>query len=369
MVIKCPECNHYVSDTVSVCPHCGFDLNSEESTSSNNQEEFTPEVENQEQSIEENVSQDSVVYDVDYYVEKKSNSKKLIIPIVLGCIIIFGIVIGLLYNNAPEENTETPVIETEREVEVVDTIVEDSEPDVSFAVTPIKYGRETDDIVTSISMDFPQTDNEVLQNNMVSFIINALTDDFTYGENQRPSYHGDLTDGQAIAEFFVNDKVREITEAREEDSIESMPWYEEISINRVCETDRLVSYEVDFGGSHGGVGDGVNYGVTFSKYDGTIIRVIAHPSDSKLKSFLIKYIKTYLDSDNQEMIFDEEFYKHPFPRKDPFITDKGIRFVYQKYEMAAGAAGVIDVTIPFSEIADYMSEEALSLIGYEKNQY
>ena len=142
MVIKCPECNHYVSDTVSVCPHCGFDLNSEESTSSNNQEEFTPEVENQEQSIEENVSQNTVAYDVDYYVEKKNNNKKLIIPIALGCIIIFGIVIGLLYNNTPEENTETPVIETESVVEVVDSVAEEPEPDVSFVVTPIKYSRE-----------------------------------------------------------------------------------------------------------------------------------------------------------------------------------------------------------------------------------
>ena len=367
MVIKCPECNHYVSDTVSVCPHCGFDLNSEESTSSNNQEEFTPEVDNQEPTTEDGDSQNTVAYDVEYYVEKKNNNKKLIIPIVLGCIIIFGIVIGLLYNNTPEENTETPVKETESVVEVVDSIAEEPELDVSFVVTPIKYSRETDDIVTSISIDFPQTDNEVLQNNMVSFIINALTDDYTWGENQRPSYHGDLTDGQAIAEFFVNDKVREITEEREGDSIESMPWYEEISINRVCETDRLVSYEVDFGGSHGGVGDGVNYGVTFSKYDGNVIHVIAHPSDSKLQSFLIKYIKSHIDSDSQEMIFDEEFYKHPFPRKEPFIIDKGIRFVYQKYEIAAGAAGVIDITIPFSEIADFMSEEALSLIGYEKN--
>ena len=33
MVKKCPECNHYISDTVSVCPHCGYAINSEESPS------------------------------------------------------------------------------------------------------------------------------------------------------------------------------------------------------------------------------------------------------------------------------------------------------------------------------------------------
>ena len=29
MVIKCPECNHFVSDTSSTCPHCGYVLKKE----------------------------------------------------------------------------------------------------------------------------------------------------------------------------------------------------------------------------------------------------------------------------------------------------------------------------------------------------
>ncbi len=28
MVIKCPHCNHYISDTVTICPHCGNELKS-----------------------------------------------------------------------------------------------------------------------------------------------------------------------------------------------------------------------------------------------------------------------------------------------------------------------------------------------------
>jgi hypothetical protein len=26
MVKKCPHCNHYISDTVTICPHCGNEL-------------------------------------------------------------------------------------------------------------------------------------------------------------------------------------------------------------------------------------------------------------------------------------------------------------------------------------------------------
>ncbi len=37
MVKKCPHCNHYISDTVIICPHCGNELNplSSELTESN----------------------------------------------------------------------------------------------------------------------------------------------------------------------------------------------------------------------------------------------------------------------------------------------------------------------------------------------
>ena len=208
--------------------------------------------------------------------------------------------------------------------------------------------------------------NDYLQDAIVSFIINALTNVFTWGENLRPHYHGDLADGQAIADFFVNDKVREISEERE-DSADYAPWDENISIKRVCETDRLISYEVDFSGSHGGVNDGTIYGATFSKIDCNVIRIIENPKDSKLKSFLIKYIHSCLNSDSRDMLDEEELNKHPYPNKEPFITDKGVRMIYQKYEIGAGALGIIDITIPFPKIADYMSEEALSLIGYDKN--
>ena len=33
MVIKCPHCNHYISDTVTICPHCGNELKSSPSDS------------------------------------------------------------------------------------------------------------------------------------------------------------------------------------------------------------------------------------------------------------------------------------------------------------------------------------------------
>ena len=129
----------------------------------------------------------------------------------------------------------------------------------------------------------------------------------------------------------------------------------------MCETEKLVSYQVDFGGSHGGVGGGILYGATFSKADGHIVRVIDNPSDSRLKAYLIRFVNSSSEVDGDEL---ED---HPYPKKDPFITEKGVRFIYQKYEIGSGALGVVDIVIPYADIAEYMSEDALSLIGYERN--
>jgi len=361
MVKKCPECNHYISDTVSVCPHCGYAINSEESPSPIHIDGGSQvNVDLDELVNQENEAEDSISYEA----EEPQQAKKNKVPIILGCILIIGIVIGII-GFFSKENNEPSVVVADSIVSVIDSVIEEPIMKIDFSTIPVSYGKETDDINTEVIIDFPQTNNELLQESVVSFIVKALTDDFTWGENSRPAYYGDLTDGRAIAEFFVDDKVREITDERARDSIDSFAWEESISIKKVCETEKLISYHVIFEGCHGGVGGGILYGATFSKADGHIVHVIDNPSDSRLKSCLIRFVINSLDDDCKEMLSVDELQDHPYPKKDPFITEKGVHFIYQKYEIGAGALGEVDITIPFSDIADYMSEDALSLIGYE----
>ena len=357
MVKKCPECNHYISDTVSVCPHCGYAINNEESPSPIHKGKCSQDdVDHDELVNKEKEAANTINYEID----EPQQTKKNYIPIILGCILIIGVVVGIICFSS-DENKEPSAVVSDSIIAVVDSVVEEPIMETLFSTIPVSYGKETDDINTEVIIDFPQTNNELLQESVVSFIVKALTDDFTWGDNSRPTYDGDLSDGKAIAEFFVNDKVREITDERARDSIDSFAWEESISIKMVCETEKLVSYQVDFGGSHGGVGGGILYGATFSKADGHIVRVIDNPSDSRLKAYLIRFVNSSSEVDGDEL---ED---HPYPKKDPFITEKGVRFIYQKYEIGSGALGVVDIVIPYADIAEYMSEDALSLIGYERN--
>ena len=355
MVKKCPKCNHYISDTVSICPHCGYTINSEESPSPIHKDECSSENVGRDELVDQENEAANII---NYETEEPQVAKKNYIPIILGCILIIGIVIGIIGFSTKDDKEPSAVV-SDSIIAVVDSVVEEPIMETSFSTIPVSYGKETDDINTEVIIDFPQTNNEILQESVVSFIVKALTDDFTWGENSRPTYDGDLSDGRAIAEFFVNDKVREITDERARDSIDSFAWEESISIKMVCETEKLVSYQVDFGGSHGGVGGGTLYGATFSKTDGHIVRVIDNPYDSRFKSCLIKFVNSIADVDGDELE------AHPYPKKDPFITEKGVRFIYQKYEIGSGALGVVDIVIPYADIAEYMSEDALQLIGYK----
>jgi hypothetical protein len=174
MVKKCPECNHYISDTVSVCPHCGYSINSEESSTEIHEDEFS----------QDNVGRDELVNQdnetiepVNYEIEEPQQVKKNYIPIILGCILVIGIIIGII-GFSSEEDKEPPAIVSDSIVAVVDSVIEEPIIETSFSTIPVSYGKETDDINTEVSIDFPQTNNEILQESVVSFIVRALTDDF-----------------------------------------------------------------------------------------------------------------------------------------------------------------------------------------------
>lgn len=66
---------------------------------------------------------------------------------------------------------------------------------------------------------------------------------------------------------------------------------------------------------------------------------------SMLTSLLRKYLPKCL-GDDIAMIEDPDIY----PTDDFYVSSNGLTFIYQQYSIGAGALGVVEVTIPWSEL-------------------
>lgn len=217
------------------------------------------------------------------------------------------------------------------------------------------------DVSAEINIDYPQKGSSKLKDNVIDFLLKALKEDFTFEEtSQNPTYKGDKYDGQAVVDFYGEAKIKEF----QKEGVGEVFF----NVKKVAETEKYISYRLDMGGSAGGVGIGLSYGTTFNKSDGSIIQVIKDPSESTFKEFLISYVKSHLMKEGNADLLDESLLKeHPYPKKASYLSKDGICFIYQKYEIGAGAMGEVEFTIPYNTMQPYMSEEALSLIDLSSN--
>ena len=304
----CINCGNELEDGVKFCPNCG-----------------TP--------TDGNVSSST-------QARKKKSKKGILIAAIVGAIALISIcgVGWWLMNNKANEQFETTL--------------------VSFKKTA---PSENIDVESEINVDFPIKGNSELIKKVTMFLIDALSNDFKNDDDvQSPHYEGDISDGQAIVDFYGNEKIKELQKQGIGDAT--------ISIKKTFETDKILSYTVDFGGCNGGVGFGTKHGVSFNKADGTIIQVIRDPNDGRFKEYLISKVTSHLkENDGIEMADLSELKAHPYPQKAPYLTKDGVCFVYQKYEIGAGALGEVELTIPYNAMKPYMSDAALSYIEINTN--
>lgn len=227
-----------------------------------------------------------------------------------------------------------------------------------YSTYRVSYTRSTADAEVEVAIDYPKSGNPKLMANIQQLIIDALTETFNWG-TPNPRYTGDASDGQAIANYYGDYRVKALTKERKEEQIQSK-LDESISILNAYETDKLVSYEVIFGGGHGGVGDGCRFGATFRKSDGQRIEPITALKDPNLKNFLIQTIQD--DFSDRIYMLNESFYSDPVPAANPYIMANGLKFVYQKYEIGPGGLGQIEKTFSLQTMWPYMTKEAKALV-------
>lgn len=335
----------------AVCPHCGASVNEGDSFCQN---------------CGKKLGDDSIGYDTDSLEIQQQNpdhrtSSKNIMYLSFGLLIL--LIIGCLWH-CSNSNLTSLIKEEGALINDADSIAEEVGTTIiaPFETTVVTFKKTETigewDVEADIEVDYPKSGNEELKKNISYFIVDVLTDVYRNEKGyQITRYNGDISNGQSVVDYYGNDKIKELKELERGNA--------SIAIKNVYETDKLVSFVVDFSGNNGGVNFSTKYGAAFDKTSGSQIDIISNPEEAQLKSLIISFVKKSMGElfgdDTDDSIYNE-LIEHPYPKYSPFIDKDGIHLVYQKYEIGSGAMGQIEVVIPISKIDSFLSDKLKSLL-------
>ena len=224
-----------------------------------------------------------------------------------------------------------------------------------------------------LTIDFPEGGNATLVNAIREYISESLGGTYGGGEEDslQGSYSGDIADGEKMANYYFDLKLKEFADMHKSMKAEGMPEIPELAsstkITKDYETDRVVTYLFNSyengGGAHGGA---VGSGMTFRKSDG---RRVAWDmfSSGKMQTVLRDGLKEYFEVKTDEELASNltltETYLLPMPVTPPIFGKDGIIVTYQQYESAPYAAGMPSFVIPYNKAKAMMNNTGKQLIN------
>lgn len=215
------------------------------------------------------------------------------------------------------------------------------------------------------------------------------------GERLFPRYDGDLSDADAVIDYYRSKALEtlnasatsdyeerkgyimedeDLTDEQKAEILDTYPGYEyDFSLTKEYETRRFVVFNsfdyIYLGGAHGGVtGEG---SVTFDKRSGQrFTNFFKDGALEQMQDLLLKGVTEYF-SDNDDSVSKENVREFlfldsetiPFPVWTPAPTEDGLCFTYQQYEIAAYAAGMPSFVIPYDEVKPCLTPEAIDLLN------
>ena len=226
-----------------------------------------------------------------------------------------------------------------------------------------------------LTIDFPESGNATLVNAIREYISESLGSTYGGGEEdtKQGSYSGDLADGDKMADYYFDLKVKEFQAMYNEMKQDGMPEIPELAsstkITKDYETDRVVTYLFNSyengGGAHGGA---VGSGMTFRKSDGRRVGWDMF-SSGKMQTVLRDGLKEYFEVKTDEELASNltltETYLLPMPVTPPIFGKDGIIVTYQQYEIAPYAAGMPSFVIPYNKAKAMMNNTGKQLINYQ----
>lgn len=249
--------------------------------------------------------------------------------------------------------------------------------------TTIEQKDSTDAYTVEYAIDYPTSGDEALLSAVRGWINDELTP-VSYDESgnsvKGASYTGSLDNGRALVNYYVKKDAASLlsdyNEAKEgledvDDPIEIPPYSNQWTIKAADQTDLYQSMTASsyafLGGAHG---MSSFEGVTFSKATGKrLTRVVKANSARQMQTLLMRGVYEYFKQDDPSFTMRDakgmlqiEGNIIPLPEVEPYLTEKGVMFVYQPYEIACYAAGMVTFCVPYSKIWNYLTPEAKAVL-------
>lgn len=278
--------------------------------------------------------------------------------------------------------------------QAIDSTTEDSMVSDSIAIgSASNTGLEVDSIIFSkkqsstitcrICIDFPRGDGN-LDNAVKSAIAQQLASCYlpqvNGDDNEKkayPVYKGDPTEGKKMVDYYGNGIIRYLKSSQEEqmsymdEPTEKPSLCDEISIRKGAETGKYLTYDFteycDLGGAHGSF---KSYSINIDKRTSKLItRAIDTRKMKSMQSILRKGVMQYLkecdesvNNDNLNSYLTLDGNTIPLPEHSPWVENDSISFVYQQYEIAPYAMGLISFKLPIKEVAPFLTKEMKAML-------
>ena len=230
----------------------------------------------------------------------------------------------------------------------------------------VAFSEKSKTAEVTIKADFPKDGNKTLTNIITEYI----------SEEMGGTYDGKTDNPDSMVAFYCKREMAELEKLASEFETDSeAPLYYSKSVSKIYETDKFVTYASSFesftGGAHGMHGSA---NTTFRKSDGRRFgsEMLTRTGTEEFRTLIKDGLNQYFAENEGKDISDEELKEQlitdysvdflPLPQFPPYLTEKGVGFTYQPYEIAPYAAGMPSFTIPYEKIKPYMTVTAVKLI-------
>lgn len=243
--------------------------------------------------------------------------------------------------------------------------------------------RQDSTIECSYEVDYPRQSDR-LATGVKQFIADKLATIYLPYTNEDPAqkdyplFQGDVQQCDSLVKHYAEGTKRYFAAQQKEmmtfnEGSDWVPHFlSRVKVKKQEETPAYLTYgishEAYLGGAHG------SYCYAETTISKRTCRPLAQTVDTtkvmQMQPLLRKGIISYLtdcgiadaDTNCKDYLFLPDDGHFPLPVNAPSPTKDGMAFVYQQYEIASYAVGLVSFTIPYADIMPYLCEEMKSLL-------